>query len=333
MSQSLAKWPWSRPTFRLAFTSQNNIHFIVCLLGLHGTFWLLAGILFVIIPFIYLYVPEAKDVDLNNIDEFFKPVETKFYVEFPLNESGLPGSLESSHRIQMIQNSFGTTGTLLNDGTRQLFAEGFLIKRNGERSKRRHFFLFNDTLVWGSVIKENINYIRQRIIRLNGLEIENIKQSNCWKVVTSGILNSVFFWRLKWNILQTDPLSWRPAVKRRSSNGCFWSTSPSPGLRTIQLQRRRREDLQKGKLTFSSLPRRRSHKNQIRQLTTFLSTWKMGNHLNLVTSNISNRREAFKKWFIWNNAKTHKNIFEYLNFQEQYWLFLWLTLDILKKRS
>ena len=53
--------------------------------------------------------------------------------------------------------------------------------------------MFNDTLVWGSVIKENINYIRQRIIRLNGLEIENIKQSNCWKVVTSGILNSVFF--------------------------------------------------------------------------------------------------------------------------------------------
>ena len=57
--------------------------------------------------------------------------------------------------------------------------------------------MFNDTLVWGSVIKENINYIRQRIIRLNGLEIENIKQSNCWKVVTSGILNSVFFLRLK----------------------------------------------------------------------------------------------------------------------------------------
>ena len=154
-------------------------------LGLHGTFWLLAGILFVIIPFIYLYVPEAKDVDLNNIDEFFKPVETKFYVEFPLTESGLPGSRESSHRIQMIQNSFGTTGRLLNDGTRILFAEGFLMKRNGERSNRRHFFLFNDILVWGSVIKENINYIRQRLIRLNGLEIENIKESNSWRVVTS----------------------------------------------------------------------------------------------------------------------------------------------------
>lgn len=156
--------------------------------GLHGTFWLLAGILFVIIPFIYLYVPEAKDVDLNNIDEFFKPVETKFYVEFPLNESGIPGSLESAHRIQMIQNSFGTAGTSLNDGSRLLFAEGFLVKRNEERCKRRHFFLFNDILVWGSIIKENINYIRQRVIPLSSLEIENIKHSNCWKVVTSGTI-------------------------------------------------------------------------------------------------------------------------------------------------
>ena len=129
-------------------------------------------------------------MDLNNIDEFFKPVETKFYVEFPLSESGVPGSLESAHRIQMIQNSFGTTGTFLNDGSRLLFAEGFLVKRNQERSKRRHFFLFNDMLVWGSIIKENINYIRQRIIRLTSLEIENIKHSNCWKVVTSGNIKS-----------------------------------------------------------------------------------------------------------------------------------------------
>ena len=74
----------------------------------------------------------------------------------------------------------------LNDGTRILFAEGFLIKRNGDRRNRRHFFLFNDILLWGSVIKENINYIRQRMIKLNGLQIENIKESNCWRVVTSG---------------------------------------------------------------------------------------------------------------------------------------------------
>ena len=115
-------------------------------------------------------------------------METKFYVEFPLNESGVPGSLETAHRIQMIQNSFGTAGTSLNDGSRLLFAEGFLVKRTEERCKRRHFFLFHDILVWGSIIKENINYIRQRVLRLTSLEIENIKHSNSWKLVTSGCI-------------------------------------------------------------------------------------------------------------------------------------------------
>ena len=110
-------------------------------------------------------------------------------MEFPLNESGLPGSLETAHRIQMIQNSFGTAGTSLKDESRLLLAEGFLVKRNEDRCKRRHFFLFNDILVWGSIIKENINYIRQRVIRLTSLEIENIKHSNSWKVVTSGTFN------------------------------------------------------------------------------------------------------------------------------------------------
>ena len=37
-------------------------------------------------------------------------------------------------------------------------------------------------------MKENINYIRQRTIPMESLEIENIKHSNSWKVVTSGIL-------------------------------------------------------------------------------------------------------------------------------------------------
>ena len=61
--------------------------------------------------------------------------------------------LESSHRIQMIENSFGTAGRQLNDGSRLLFAEGFLMKRSKESCKRRHFFLFSDMLLWGSVIK------------------------------------------------------------------------------------------------------------------------------------------------------------------------------------
>lgn len=140
-----------------------------------------------IIPFIYLYVPEAKDVDLANIEQFFSPVQTTFYMNFPLAEQNVPSPNESQHRIQMIQNSFGTTGRVLNDGTRVLLAEGFLFRRNKDKCSKRHFFLFSDILVWGSIIKENINYIRQRTIHLKRLEIENIKHSNAWKLITPGI--------------------------------------------------------------------------------------------------------------------------------------------------
>ena len=161
-------------------------------IGLYGSFWLLAALLFIILPFIYLFVPEAKDVDLNNIDGFFKPVETSFYVEFPLRETKVPTAGESSHRIQMIQNSFGTAGKILNTGKRILLAEGILFKKGNGRSKRRHFFLFDDILVWGSIIRENINYIRQRIIPLESIQLEDIKNSNAWKLSSSGYLSFPF---------------------------------------------------------------------------------------------------------------------------------------------
>ena len=164
---------------------------------------MLASILFVIIPFIYLYVPEAKDVDLSNIDQFFAPVQTKFYMEFPLSDSNIPSFSDSCHRIQMIQNSFGTTGRVLNNGTRILFAEGFLLKRSKENCKKRHFFLFNDMIVWGSVIKENINYIRQRTILLECLEIENIKHSNSWKVITPGIYKLIKLFKCDYALFKT----------------------------------------------------------------------------------------------------------------------------------
>ena len=49
-------------------------------------------------------------MDLSNIDQFFAPVQTKFYMEFPLSDSNIPSFSDSCHRIQMIQNSFGTSG-------------------------------------------------------------------------------------------------------------------------------------------------------------------------------------------------------------------------------
>ena len=154
--------------------------------GLHGTFWLLSTVLLTIIPFIYFYVPEAKDIDLENIDMFFAPAETTFYMDFPLKESKVPSYSESCQRIQMIENCFGTSGNTINDGKRVLLAEGLLTKHSDGKRVRRHFFLFNDLLVWGSVIKENINYIRQKIVPLDSLEFENISNTNTWTIKTPG---------------------------------------------------------------------------------------------------------------------------------------------------
>ncbi len=131
-------------------------------------------------------MPEAKDIDLENIDMFFAPAETIFYMDFPLTESKLPSYSESCQRIQMIENCFGTSGRTLNEGTRILLAEGILTKRSDGKLVRRHFFLFNDLLVWGSVIKENINYIRQKVVPLDSLELENINHTNQWIIKTPG---------------------------------------------------------------------------------------------------------------------------------------------------
>ena len=111
--------------------------YLETMIGLHGSFWLLSAVLIIIIPFIYFLVPEAKDVDLNNIGGFFLPVETKFYVEFPLRETRVPSVAESRHRIQMIQNSFGSAGMPLATQSRVLLAEGFLLKRSSGTTKRR----------------------------------------------------------------------------------------------------------------------------------------------------------------------------------------------------
>lgn len=117
---------------------------------------------------------------------FFAPAETTFYMDFPLKESKVPSYSESCQRIQMIENCFGTSGNTINDGKRVLLAEGLLTKHSDGKRVRRHFFLFNDLLVWGSVIKENINYIRQKIVPLDSLEFENISNTNTWTIKTPG---------------------------------------------------------------------------------------------------------------------------------------------------
>ena len=127
--------------------------------------------------------------------------------------------MESSHRIQMIQNSFGTTGKRLNTGERSLLAEGILLRRGGGRINKRHFFLFDDLLVWGSVVRENINNIRQRTIPLESIQIEDIKNSNAWKISCPGNLFSSSEANFNFQF-QRNRLSWKHSMQMKSANGC-----------------------------------------------------------------------------------------------------------------
>ena len=86
-----------------------------------------------------------------------------------------------------------------------------LVKRTGARGRKKHFFLFNDILVWGSIIRENINCIRsdlkkkasnnklrilwrsfllhrQRIVPIEEISVEDIEDSNMWTITTPGAL-------------------------------------------------------------------------------------------------------------------------------------------------
>lgn len=89
--------------------------------------------------------------------------------------SPLPvGTDENSRRISNVENTFGISGvTLANEG-RVLVGEGVLKKCCRKKLKPRQFFLFNDILVYGSIVIRNKKYTRQHIIPLENVKIEDL---------------------------------------------------------------------------------------------------------------------------------------------------------------
>ena len=71
-----------------------------------------------------------------------------------------------SERILEIDQCFGLTGQALAVPGRVLIAEGVLTKSCRTGVKQRQFFLFNDTLVYGSILVKNVQFARQHIIPL-----------------------------------------------------------------------------------------------------------------------------------------------------------------------
>ncbi|KAG9510367.1 Pleckstrin-likey domain-containing family F member 2, partial [Fragariocoptes setiger] len=92
----------------------------------------------------------------------------------------LMNSEENTKRIKRVENAFGTFGTPLLTPGRVLVGEGILTKMCRKKSKLRQVFLFNDILVYGTLITKK-KFGPQKIIPLEQIEIEDIEDSNDMK--------------------------------------------------------------------------------------------------------------------------------------------------------
>lgn len=85
----------------------------------------------------------------------------------------LVGTDENIRRIANVESCFGMSGVALsNSAGRVLVGEGVLKKMCRKKLKPRQMFLFNDILVYGSIVIRNKKYNRQHIIPLENVKIE-----------------------------------------------------------------------------------------------------------------------------------------------------------------
>lgn len=95
---------------------------------------------------------------------------------------------ENQERIQAIENSFGGSGKPLSRPGRVLIGEGRLIKQSRRGPQHKVFFLFNDVLVYGSIILNGRWHKKQQIIPLEDIQLEDLEDSetlkNQWLVRT-----------------------------------------------------------------------------------------------------------------------------------------------------
>ncbi|KAE9551496.1 hypothetical protein FO519_005290 [Halicephalobus sp. NKZ332] len=93
-------------------------------------------------------------------------------------------------RIENIDSCFGTQGETLWTEGRVLVGEGVLMKACRKKPKPRQFFLFNDLLVYGSILISKKRYHKQRTIPLEQVQLTDIKDDgnikHAWQIMTRG---------------------------------------------------------------------------------------------------------------------------------------------------
>nr|XP_020510151.1 pleckstrin homology domain-containing family F member 2-like [Labrus bergylta] len=95
---------------------------------------------------------------------------------------------ENQERIQAVENSFGPLGRPLSQPGRVLIGEGRLMKLCRRGPQPKVFFLFNDVLVYGSIILNRRLHKKQQIIPLEDVQLEDLEDSvsmrNQWLIRT-----------------------------------------------------------------------------------------------------------------------------------------------------
>ncbi|XP_063759380.1 LOW QUALITY PROTEIN: pleckstrin homology domain-containing family F member 2-like [Eleginops maclovinus] len=95
---------------------------------------------------------------------------------------------ENHERIQAVETSFGPAGKTLSQPGRVLVGQGRLIKQGRRKIEPKVFFLFNDVLVYGSIILNGRWHKSQKIIPLEDVMLEDIDDkaglSNKWLMYT-----------------------------------------------------------------------------------------------------------------------------------------------------
>ncbi|XP_029014600.1 pleckstrin homology domain-containing family F member 2-like [Betta splendens] len=91
-------------------------------------------------------------------------------------------------RIQAVEHSFGPSGRPLYQPGRTLLREGALRKQSRRRVQMKVFFLFNDVLVYGTVILHGRWHQNQNIVPLEDVLLEDVEDleqiRNQWLIRT-----------------------------------------------------------------------------------------------------------------------------------------------------
>ncbi|EDL02988.1 mCG3157, isoform CRA_c [Mus musculus] len=95
----------------------------------------------------------------------------------------------NSQRIAAVESCFGASGQPLALPGRVLLGEGVLTKECRKKAKPRIFFLFNDILVYGSIVLSKRKYRSQHIIPLEEVTLEPLPETlqakNRWMIKTA----------------------------------------------------------------------------------------------------------------------------------------------------